>query len=90
MKVAFVTFPHSGHFNPMNARARQLQMRGHKAALFSLPIAEAGARAAGLRARGVPQVAIPVSYHQPGVAARIPHHGTGLVGSLEGLTELRV
>jgi len=37
-------------------------------------------------AQGVPQVAIPVSYDQPGVAARIAHHGTGLVGSLDGLT----
>jgi hypothetical protein len=48
MKVAFVTFPHSGHFNPMSALARRLQTRGHEAVLFSLPIAEAGARAAGL------------------------------------------
>ncbi len=37
-------------------------------------------------ARGVPQVAIPVSFDQPGVAARIAHHGTGLVASLDGLT----
>lgn len=48
MKVAFVTFPHSGHFNPMSALARRLQTRGHEAVLFSLPIAEAGARAACL------------------------------------------
>ena len=48
MKVAFVTFPHSGHFNPMSALARRLQARGHEAVLFSSPIAEAGARAAGL------------------------------------------
>jgi hypothetical protein len=40
-------------------------------------------------AQGVPQVAIPVSYDQPGVAARIAHHGTGLVGSLDGLAAPR-
>jgi UDP:flavonoid glycosyltransferase YjiC (YdhE family) len=33
-------------------------------------------------------VAIPVSYDQPGVAARIAHHGTGLVASLDGLTAI--
>jgi hypothetical protein len=27
MKVAFVTFPHSGQFNPMSALARRLQTR---------------------------------------------------------------
>ncbi len=37
-------------------------------------------------AQGVPQVAIPVSFEQPGIAARIAHHGTGLVASLDGLT----
>jgi MGT family glycosyltransferase len=37
-------------------------------------------------AQGVPQVAIPVSYDQPGVAARIAHHRTGLVTSLDKLT----
>ena len=28
-------------------------------------------------AHGVPMVAIPIAYDQPGVAARIAHHGTG-------------
>jgi zeaxanthin glucosyltransferase len=37
-------------------------------------------------AQGVPQVAIPVSYDQPGVAARIAHHRTGVVTSLDKLT----
>jgi MGT family glycosyltransferase len=37
-------------------------------------------------ARGVPQVAIPVTYDQPGVAARIAHHKTGVVTSLDKLT----
>ena len=37
-------------------------------------------------ARGVPQVAIPVAYDQPGVAARIAHHRTGVVTSLDKLT----
>ena len=37
-------------------------------------------------AQGVPQVAIPVSYDQPGVADRIAHHRTGLVTSLDKLT----
>ena len=37
-------------------------------------------------AQGVPQVAIPVAYDQPGVAARIAHHRTGLVTSLDKLT----
>jgi zeaxanthin glucosyltransferase len=37
-------------------------------------------------AQGVPQVAIPVSFDQPGVAARIAHHKTGVVTSLDKLT----
>ena len=36
--------------------------------------------------QGVPQLAIPVTYDQPGVAARIAHHKTGVVTSLEKLT----
>jgi zeaxanthin glucosyltransferase len=37
-------------------------------------------------AQGVPQIAIPVAYDQPGVAARIAHHRTGVVTSLDKLT----
>jgi len=37
-------------------------------------------------AQGIPQVAIPVAYDQPGVAARIAHHRTGVVTSLDKLT----
>ena len=37
-------------------------------------------------AQGVPQLAIPVTYDQPGVAARIAHHKTGVVTSLDKLT----
>jgi zeaxanthin glucosyltransferase len=37
-------------------------------------------------AQGVPQVAVPVTFDQPGVAARIAHHQTGVVTSLEKLT----
>jgi zeaxanthin glucosyltransferase len=40
-------------------------------------------------AQGVPQVAIPVTYDQPGVAARIAHKKTGVVTSLEKLTAHR-
>src|SRR6201988_3207211 len=36
--------------------------------------------------QGVPQVAIPVSFDQPGVAARIAHRKTGVVTSLDKLT----
>src|SRR5438105_9347389 len=36
-------------------------------------------------AQGVPQVAIPVAYDQPGVAARILHKRTGVVTSLDKL-----
>ena len=36
--------------------------------------------------QGVPQVAIPITNDQPGVAARIAVHQTGVVASLEGLT----
>jgi zeaxanthin glucosyltransferase len=44
-------------------------------------------------AQGVPMVAIPIGYEQPGIAARIAHHGAGEfveVGDLtvEGLSEL--
>jgi zeaxanthin glucosyltransferase len=34
----------------------------------------------------MPQVAIPVTHDQPGVAARIAAHETGVVASLEELT----
>src|SRR5467141_5203981 len=37
-------------------------------------------------AQGVPQVAIPVTYDQPGVAARIADKKTGVVTTLEKLT----
>jgi zeaxanthin glucosyltransferase len=37
-------------------------------------------------AQGVPQVAIPITNDQPGVAARIAAHQTGVVDSLENLT----
>src|SRR5215469_11934292 len=37
-------------------------------------------------AQGVPQVAIPITYDQPGVAARIAHKQTGVVTSLDKLT----
>ncbi|MBV9877945.1 MAG: glycosyltransferase family 1 protein [Verrucomicrobia bacterium] len=36
--------------------------------------------------QGVPQVAIPVTFDQPGVAARIAYHKTGAVTSLDKLT----
>jgi len=36
-------------------------------------------------AQGVPQIAIPVTYDQPGVAARIAHKKTGVVMSLDKL-----
>jgi zeaxanthin glucosyltransferase len=41
-------------------------------------------------AQGVPQVAIPVSYDQPGVAARIAEKQTGVVTSLDKLTALHL
>jgi zeaxanthin glucosyltransferase len=37
-------------------------------------------------AQGVPQIAIPVAYDQPGIAARIAHKQTGVVTSLHKLT----
>jgi MGT family glycosyltransferase len=37
-------------------------------------------------AQGVPQVAIPVTFDQPGVAARIAHKQTGVITSLDKLT----
>jgi UDP:flavonoid glycosyltransferase YjiC (YdhE family) len=36
--------------------------------------------------QGVPQLAIPITYNQPGVAARIAHKQTGLVTALDNLT----
>ena len=41
-------------------------------------------------AQGVPQVAIPVTFDQPGVAARIAHHQAGVVTSLDKLTSDRL
>jgi zeaxanthin glucosyltransferase len=37
-------------------------------------------------AQGVPQIAVPVTFDQPGVAARVAHNQTGVVTSLEKLT----
>ena len=37
-------------------------------------------------AQGVPQVAIPVTFDQPGIAARVAYHKTGMVTSLEKLS----
>jgi UDP:flavonoid glycosyltransferase YjiC (YdhE family) len=37
-------------------------------------------------AQGVPQLAIPITYDQPGVAARIAHKKTGVVTSLDKST----
>ena len=37
-------------------------------------------------AQGVPQVAIPIAYDQPGVAARIAHKHTGVVTALDKLS----
>src|SRR5262249_48863902 len=41
-------------------------------------------------AAGVPMVAIPIGYDQPGVAARIAHHGVGEFLEIEDLTVDRV
>ena len=41
-------------------------------------------------ARGVPMVAIPIGYDQPGVAARIAHHGTGEFIEVDELTTERL
>jgi zeaxanthin glucosyltransferase len=37
-------------------------------------------------AQGVPMVALPIGYDQPGVAARIAHHGVGEFMEVEDLT----
>jgi zeaxanthin glucosyltransferase len=37
-------------------------------------------------AQGVPQVAVPITFDQPGIAARIAHRQTGVVNSLDKLT----
>jgi MGT family glycosyltransferase len=37
-------------------------------------------------AQGVPMVALPIGYDQPGVAARITHHGVGEFMEIENLT----
>jgi MGT family glycosyltransferase len=41
-------------------------------------------------AHGVPMVAIPIAYDQPGVAARIAHHGTGEFIEVDELTTERL
>jgi len=41
-------------------------------------------------AQGVPLVAIPIGYDQPGVGARIVHHGVGEVVTIEDLTTERL
>jgi MGT family glycosyltransferase len=41
-------------------------------------------------AQGVPQVAIPVTFDQPGIAARIAYHKTGVVTSLDKLSAVHL
>jgi MGT family glycosyltransferase len=41
-------------------------------------------------AQGVPMVAIPIGYDQPGVASRIAHHGVGEFVEVEDLTVKRL
>jgi MGT family glycosyltransferase len=41
-------------------------------------------------AHGVPMVAIPIGYDQPGTAARIAHHGTGELIEVDELTTNRL
>jgi MGT family glycosyltransferase len=41
-------------------------------------------------AQGVPMVAIPIGYDQPGTAARIAHHGTGEFIEVDELTTARL
>jgi zeaxanthin glucosyltransferase len=41
-------------------------------------------------AEGVPMVAIPIGYEQPGVASRIAYHGVGEIVELENLTTPRL
>jgi MGT family glycosyltransferase len=41
-------------------------------------------------ANGVPMVAIPIAYDQPGLAARIAHHGTGEFIEIDELTTDRL
>jgi zeaxanthin glucosyltransferase len=41
-------------------------------------------------AQGVPMVAIPIAYEQPGIAARIAHHGAGELVELPDLTVERL
>ena len=41
-------------------------------------------------AKGVPMVAIPIAYDQPGAAVRIAHHGTGEFIELDNLTTNRL
>jgi zeaxanthin glucosyltransferase len=41
-------------------------------------------------AQGVPQVAIPVTFDQPGIAARIAYHKTGVVTSLDKLNAVHL
>src|SRR5258708_3196386 len=48
MKIGFIGLPNPGHLNPMSALARQLQSRNHDVVMFSPPVGELLARAAGL------------------------------------------
>jgi zeaxanthin glucosyltransferase len=48
MKIGFIGLPNPGHLNPMSALARQLQSRNHDVVMFSPPVGESLARAAGL------------------------------------------
>jgi zeaxanthin glucosyltransferase len=48
MRIGFVSFPVSGHLNPMTALARRLQARGNEVVFIGVPDDGATVRAAGL------------------------------------------
>jgi zeaxanthin glucosyltransferase len=86
MRIGFISPPVPGHFNPMSAVARQLRSRNH-----DIVISHAGFNTVmEALTHGVPQVAIPVTHDQPGVAARTATHQAGVVTQLEELTVFKL
>jgi zeaxanthin glucosyltransferase len=48
MRIGFISYPLSGHLNPMTALARKLQLRGHEVQFFGVPDCELTVESAGL------------------------------------------
>jgi zeaxanthin glucosyltransferase len=79
MKIGFVSWPLSGHLNPMTALARKLVSRGNEIVLFGLPDVEPIARAANLAFVCYGEKEFPVGSFTEAMAPASKLHGEELL-----------